>query len=1286
MYLKNLTILGFKSFADKTSLDFPHGITAIVGPNGCGKSNVADAIRWVLGEQSAKALRGGEMSDIIFNGTETRRPLSMAEVSLTIGDVDQEQLRAANLELLFNEVTVTRRIYRDGSNEYFLNRTACRLKDIQQLFLGTGVGRTSYSIMAQGHITQILSSRPEDRRMIFEEAAGITRFKTQKKEALRRLDQTEVNLGRISELVREIKRQIGSLQRQAGKARRYKALAADLKFLDTQLGRHYYEETSEVLALRREEEEKLNGEIHQGEERVRGLEGMIELSRGQMEELERELTQQQTLALETRSRVDALKKKIEFDEERISESKQRIASAKAEIDTAEEKKGSVHTDLEELVHKLEETRRELEEDRELLKDRTEILKGVDTSLLERQTALRNIQNKLFGVRQKLNKIRSEINSLDLQKQGNTVRLEKLKSELEQNTLEISELEERQTEFKQSSESDKQVDAEKKKELQRLQGELQRLNQEGAVLRNQQDELFRLQASRKSRLSVLEQLQTSREGFESGAQEVLKASRSGILSGALGALVDRMLIPQEYINAVELFLGKRLQLILVRNPEAAESVFTYLRNVKKGVVSLVPLSWSPEEESQVLGTVPSELSADIEKALTEDESKPIRLQSVIEAEESVQKLLRRLVGRAWLVPDLNIASRLWNRFPGEVEFVTLAGEVLSREGIFTGGSRKEVSGASSLLGRKNEIEELKRETIQLEQKKTELISQREALSVRQKQAQEAVVKIQLEIRSREVEAAARLGEYRALENSLRVRKQREETLNREKELLQRREAESQARRQLLGEQISEAEADEQSLSDNINGINEAVEVLRRDRDVAQNALTEVKIALAAREQFYNTHQLQKKSAENRLAELERLITQRRQEIDNAEQKIGKYQAEIEESRLQTEFQSKEYEQLNERLAELGSRKKSLSAEIAEREGDLKSIRNLLAQLQEQHGKLCVAIKQCEMTLQNISERMRERYQLALEEILPEPFLASETEEGIRLERPFMKTSDLEEQVSQGEEKDEADRGGVPASEQQSSEEEIRAEKSFPPIDWQSVAEMVKSLQERIDQMGPVNLVAIEEYEEIEQRHRFYQEQQSDLIKAKAHLLEVVAKINQQTREMFLETFEKIKVNFREMFATFFHGGYADLKLVDERDVLESGIDISVRPPGKQLKAVSLLSGGEQTMTAVALLFAIYQVKPSPFCVLDELDAPLDEANVDRFITVLKHFTEFSQFVVISHSKRTIAAANSIHGVTMPERGVSRMVSVKFRDEKGGLEIEGEENGEGEKSSVQDMQKA
>ena len=364
MYLKNLTILGFKSFADKTSLDFPPGITAIVGPNGCGKSNVADSIRWVLGEQSAKALRGGEMADIIFNGTETRRPLSMAEVSLTIGDVDQEQLRAANLELLFNEVTVTRRIYRDGTNEYFLNKTLCRLKDIQQLFLGTGVGRTSYSIMAQGHITQILSSRPEDRRMIFEEAAGITRFKAQKKEALRKLDQTEINLGKLNETVREIKRQIGSLQRQAGKARRYKALAEDLRFLETHYNRYIFDHVTEELNERVESSKKLDEAIEQSNLDIQSLEGQISQSRGRLAELEQAAAEQQKQSLETHSQMYALQKKVEFNQERIQESSNRITAATEEIQKSTEKKLTLQQDLHQVVQTIEVTQQEVEASRQ----------------------------------------------------------------------------------------------------------------------------------------------------------------------------------------------------------------------------------------------------------------------------------------------------------------------------------------------------------------------------------------------------------------------------------------------------------------------------------------------------------------------------------------------------------------------------------------------------------------------------------------------------------------------------------------------------------------------------------------------------------------------------------------------------------------------------------------------------------------------------------------------------------------------------------------------------------
>lgn len=1236
VYLKNLTILGFKSFADKTSLDFPPGITAIVGPNGCGKSNVADSIRWVLGEQSAKALRGGEMTDIIFNGTETRRPLSMAEVSLTICDVDQEQLRAANLEVLFNEVTVTRRIFRDGTSEYFLNKTPCRLKDIQQLFLGTGVGRTSYSIMAQGHITQILSSRPEDRRMIFEEAAGITRFKAQKKEALRKLDQTEINLGKITETIREMKRQIGSLQRQAGKARRYKTLAEDLRFLETHYYYHLYHHTSDELQSSREEARKFEEQIGLNQQDIQSLEERIHQSRQEEKEIEETLGSRQQQSRETRAQVDSLRERMEFNRERIEENTLRLGTASGEIQSALEKKLSAEQESQEIELSLQSARQELENARQLRQQRAEALQTLEASLSARQSALRTLQNQLLGISQKLSRLRSQINTLDIQKQGNRVRLEKLQSEIAQNQEETTKLEAKIQDFNQVAQSDKEIGEEKRGRLQKLQSELSAFQSENSTLSQQQEELFRQIATRKSRLNVLEQLQSSREGFAAGAAALLKEKAQGVL----GALVDQIRIPAPYVNPVEALLGTHLQLVLSEKPESAQSILDHLKNAKKGTASIAPLDWG--EVADAAGNSGETPTPDFSKVGEGEElssQPPVRVLDIVEADESVLPLLKRLLGHAWIVPGLAQAARLWSLNPGRCEFVTHTCEILTQNGVFIGGSRKEIPVSSSILGRKNEIADLKKAIDKGETDIQQIKTARQKLLDQQKASQENLIRIQSEIRSHEMAAATRLGEYRALENALRIHKQQAETLSREGALLSGREEESSTQRQILVTQIEEAEQEERTNSESISELNGTLDQQREERDAAHNALTEVKIALASKEQFSNTLALQKNSLQNRMAELNRLVETRKKEMDELNRKIGVSQSEIEESKLKVQFLSTELEEINRRITDLLVQKKATQEVIEEREAALKNLRQQLQQTEKQLQNLNIQIAQRQMTLDNITARMRERYQLEILMLVPEPFLVEENGEGVQIFR-------------QGEPKTENAEAPAPGTETQSP--------APAAPDWEHVFSLVQKLQERIDQMGPVNMIAIEEYEELEQRFNFMTAQQEDMVKAKAQLLDIVGKINQQTREMFLETFEKIRMNFRSMFTTFFQGGYAELSLVDERDVLESGIEIEARPPGKQLKSVSLLSGGEQTMTAVALLFAIYQVRPSPFCVLDELDAPLDEANVSRFVEVLKQFLDSSQFVVITHSKQTIACANCIHGVTMPERGITKMISMKFRD--------------------------
>src|SRR6266536_3434149 len=442
MYLKNLTVLGFKSFADKKALNFQPGVTAIVGTNGCGKSNVSDAIRWVLGEQSAKALRGGEMADVIFNGTDGRKPVGMAEVSLTIGDIDEEHLKAAGVEIAYNEVTLTRRVFRDGGSEYFINKTPCRLKDIQQLFMGTGVGRTSYSIMAQGNITQILSSKPEDRRMIFEEAAGITKYKSQKKEALRKLEYTEQNLLRVADLVREVKRQIGSLQRQAGKAKRYKQLSHELQHLDTQLARHQFDILQGEIAERQTAAENLRNEIESNSAKVLRSEDEIAELRQRMSDLEHQIGTMQQRGLELKGEMDRHESRIQFNEERLREFATQNTKAMADMTQAEERRRVAEEEQGIVTGNLAASETALEEHRATLAAKQTGMQKVEESLRQRQEALRQAQADAFAAAQDLSRVRNEITALDLQKQGNVVRLEKLSAEKIQLEEERSRLEAR----------------------------------------------------------------------------------------------------------------------------------------------------------------------------------------------------------------------------------------------------------------------------------------------------------------------------------------------------------------------------------------------------------------------------------------------------------------------------------------------------------------------------------------------------------------------------------------------------------------------------------------------------------------------------------------------------------------------------------------------------------------------------------------------------------------------------------------------------------------------------
>jgi len=603
-------------------------------------------------------------------------------------------------------------------------------------------------------------------------------------------------------------------------------------------------------------------------------------------------------------------------------------------------------------------------------------------------------------------------------------------------------------------------------------------------------------------------------------------------------------------------------------------------------------------------------------------------AVVQAEPSVEKLLKALLGRTFIASDLVTATAQIQNGHAGCDFVTLTGDLLSRHGIYTGGylnGSGNPKAPASILGRKNQISELHGELTEVQMRVADMSRKRGALLGEQTELQASLQQAQTELREQEVAIATREGEFNALQNSNRLLHQKIETVIFEIQNLAAQEQEGSQKRNTLTVQLNELEMRELAGREKVAALTAELENLRQQRDAATAALTESKVALAAEEQMLASFRQQQQSLEQRIRELTQAVEQRRSEVSSFIGRKEQAESEIQDSRLQIERLQHEREQVGAQTAELLARKQSQENDVIVRDGQLREQRRQLTQLQELRGALDVELAQKSMSVQNLRERIQQKYHVKLDDVRSECITITLADEG-------------------------------PAKVHVMTPEEMAT--SGAATDWIAVGQQIEALQQKLDEIGPVNLVAIEEYEETEQRYQFLSKQNDDLVSAKAQLLEVINRINVQTRQMFTETFEKIRDNFRLMFTEVFGGGKADLILSDQNDVLESGIEIMARPPGKQLQSISLLSGGEQTMTAVSLLFSIYQVKPSPFCVLDELDAPLDESNINRFVRVLQRFITDSQFIIITHNKRTIGMADVLYGVTMEERGVSKIVSVKF----------------------------
>ncbi len=1209
MYLKSLKAIGFKSFADKTTLNFEPGITAVVGPNGCGKSNISDAIRWVLGEQSAKALRGGEMADVIFSGTEGtrgRKPTSMAEVSITLGDMDEENLKAAGVDLSFTEVTVTRRVFRDGGSEYFLNGASCRLRDIQQLFMGTGIGRNSYSIMAQGQITNIIKSKPSERRVVFEEAAGITKFKQQKKEALRKLDYTEQNLLRLEDTIREVKRQIGSLQRQAGKARRYQKVVDELRELETKLARHEYDTIDTELQGIRKESEHIRDNLENHSSGIIEEETALKELRQTLTELDRQISATQQRGLELKSEVERHENRIQYNEQRMEELAAQHADAEADIAGAQERRKQVDAELEGINQQLSDSGHSLDRARQHVSEKRSVVDTAESEISQRQSELNDTNNEATQLTQRLTGSRNQLNALELQNQGNAARLEKLSAEKIQLEEERSKLETSLSEFERSVEDDSLHVETHRGTVEERQARLSVIGTDLSGTEENLDELLQRQAEAKSRKDVLKQLIESKEGFSAGAQTVLTQFDS-----AIGSLADQIRVPDEHVRAVEAALGANLQLVITEQPQSADQMLQRLAQGEQGRASIVALELLRERGGAI---PPSDIPEGAMPAL-----------DIVEIDDPIQPLLQTLLGRTLIVDSLETATRLWRMSPGRFDYVTRRGESLSQQGVYTGG-QGEGKEHHSVLARRNQIDELAAQLDALGRQIDESSRAKGQLLAEQTELQASLQNARDELSDREVAIATRKGEFKALQNSRQVLEQKIEAVVFEVQNLAEQEESSKGKSIELNARIRQLEERDRQIQSLIVDHETFIQEQRDHREVAQEELTEAKVALSKAEEQESSLQVQKSPMEQQLAELQRTLERAQQTLSESSERKVQFESQNAESRLEIERLRVDREACSEKIAELTQGRNKQAADAERREMELSEKRNSLTEMQERKGEIEVEVTQKQMKQEQLIDRIQEKYDLDLRELQGDVTTINITADG------------------------------------QTTTETITADETHTetdaPTDWEVVRAKVEEMQNKIDSMGPVNLVAIDEYQEVEERFNFLNTQHEDLVNAKTELEEVIARIDKQSREMFTETFDKVRANFQKMFPDLFGGGRADLVLTEEEDVLEAGVEIVASPPGKKLHRIGLLSGGEQTMTAVALLFSLYQVKPSPFCVLDELDAPLDDANIERYVQKLKEFLAHSQFIVITHSKRTISAADVLYGVTMQERGVSRIVSVKF----------------------------
>ena len=1179
MYLKSIEVQGFKSFANKILFEFHNGITGIVGPNGSGKSNVGDAVRWVLGEQSAKSLRGASMQDVIFSGTENRKPMGFASVSITMDNSDHK------LPIEFDEVTVTRRVYRSGESEYRINGSACRLKDINELFYDTGIGKEGYSIIGQGQIDKILSGKPEERRELFDEAVGIVKFKRRKAAAQKKLEDERQNLVRVNDILSELTRQLGPLEKQSETAKIYLKKRDELKVLDVNMFLLEMEESRAELAALEEKlaiserdlkennqkYEKIRTEYDRLEEKITHLDGQIEGERaknsenqlkrqqlaGQMDVLREQIRSVETSRKNQLERLEIIEKELEERKKELENSRQEFTNLKEERKKAQEEEEDTSVENDAIEASISHLNREIEGDKNEIIRILNQRASTKGKIQRYDTMMEQNQIRRAEVSQKLLRLRSEENEQEDS-------LKELQEKYETVSDRIEEL---------TEESRTYEDA-----VEKLRQELMTQNQQA----EQGQTAFHREASR---LESLKNITERYDGYGNSIRRCMeqKAREPGLL----GVVADLIKVEKAYEVAIETALGGSIQNIVTADEETAKRMIDFLKKNKFGRATFLPLT-----------------SVGLRGGFTDNgalkEPGVIGLAStLVRADQQYEGLVRYLLGRVVVVDTIDHAVALARKYRYSLRIVTLEGELLSPGGSMTGGSFRN---SSNLLGRRREIEELE-ESVKLLRKDLDALNQ----SIDENRSRRNA------LRDKIAALAEKLQKEYLVQNTAKM-------------------------------EISQMEARRDETASGYHHLkDEAVEIEAQMAEIKEEKLRiqeELDTSVKQEQELNERIERNQKALEEERANL----TEQKQRFENVHLRLAGFLQKEDFLKQNTSRMEREVRSLNEEKLSVQKKLEDGETETLQKEENLKKIQESIdsgAGIQKETEEKIKALTEekntCMVTQKGFfSEREALTEQKSLLE--KENFRLSARQEKLEETRDS-RINDIWEQYEL-----------TPGSAKELKREE------YPEMN--QLRKAVADLKNEIRSLGSVNVNAIEEYKELFDRHGFLKEQHDDLVESEKVLLGVIDELDAGMRRQFEENFVRIQAEFDKAFRQLFGGGHGKLELVEGEDILEAGVRIIAQPPGKKLQNMILLSGGEKALTAIALLFAIQNLKPSPFCLLDEIEAALDESNVARYANYLHKLTKNTQFIIITHRRGTMAAADRLYGITMQEKGVSALVSVNL----------------------------